>query len=58
MTLLSRFADPNNILRYLVQVMRSCWDIEPRDRPTFRRLVASLESFRNEYDEEEDIFAK
>ena len=50
MTLLSRFADPNNILRYLVQVMRSCWDIEPRDRPKFRSLVTSLESLRNDYD--------
>ena len=34
--------------RHLVQVMKSCWDIEPRDRPKFRRLVTSLESLKND----------
>ena len=33
-----------------VQVMKSCWDIDPKDRPKFRRLVTSLESLRNDYD--------
>ena len=32
------------------QAMRSCWDIEPRDRPQFKRLVTSLEALRNDYD--------
>ena len=32
--------------------MKGCWDIEPRDRPKFRRLVTSLESLRNDYDYE------
>ena len=32
------------------QVMGSCWDIEPRDRPQFKRLVTSLEALRNDYD--------
>ena len=39
-------------VRHLAQVMKGCWDIEPRDRPKFRRLVTSLESLRNDYDYE------
>jgi len=36
----------------VIKVMKGCWDIEPRDRPKFRRLVTSLESLRNDYDYE------
>jgi len=54
-----RCGDPDNIPDFrvnrdnfgaVIKVMRSCWDIEPRDRPKFRRLVTSLESLRNDYD--------
>merc|ERR1711962_316279 len=34
----------------VMKVMGSCWDIEPRDRPQFKRLVTSLEALRNDYD--------
>jgi len=54
-----RCKDPENIPEFKVQkepfaavvkVMKSCWDIDPKDRPKFRRLVTSLESLRNDYD--------
>lgn len=54
-----RCGDPDNIPDFrvnpdnfdaVIKVMKSCWDIEPRDRPKFRRLVTSLESLRNDYD--------
>ena len=27
----------------VVDVMKQCWDIEPRDRPQFRKIVSDLE---------------
>ena len=36
------------------QVMASCWDIEPRDRPKFERLVTSLEVLRRDHDNVDD----
>merc|ERR1719348_672878 len=54
-----RCGEPENIPEFkvnrepftaVVKVMKSCWDIEPRDRPKFKSLVASLESLRNDYD--------
>ena len=36
--------------RHWVQVMKSCWDIEPRDRPKFRSLITSLESLKYDFD--------
>merc|ERR1711953_1226082 len=35
----------------LFEVTKTCWDIEPRDRPTFRTIVRELESMRSYYDE-------
>ena len=36
------------------QVMASCWDIEPRDRPKFKHLVTSLEALRCDHNEVDD----
>ena len=32
--------------------MNDCWDIEPKDRPTFNQLVQELEKLKNDYDYE------
>jgi len=54
-----RCKEPDNLPEFRVnkdnfegvmKVMGSCWDIEPRDRPKFKRLVTSLEALRNDYD--------
>ena len=34
-----------------LKVTKTCWDIEPRDRPTFHTIVRELESMRSYYDE-------
>ena len=34
------------------QMMESCWDVEPKDRPKFKRLVVNIEQSVNDYDYE------
>jgi len=35
----------------VTKVMKSCWDIEPADRPSFREVVNQLEGMKSYYDE-------
>jgi len=35
----------------LTKVMKSCWDIEPADRPSFRDIVNQLDGMKSYYDE-------
>ena len=39
------------ILPKKIQVMKSCWDIEPGDRPSFRDIVNQLDGMKSYYDE-------
>ena len=39
------------ILPKQIQVMKSCWDIEPGDRPSFRDIVNQLDGMKSYYDE-------
>ena len=34
----------------VVEVMKQCWDIEPKDRPKFRKIVKDLENVKSDYD--------
>ena len=46
----AKVGQQNKTLPTFKQVMRCCWDIEPMDRPKFKRLVTSLENLRSEFD--------
>ena len=39
------------IFNIFFQVMKSCWDIEPADRPSFRDIVNQLDGMKSYYDE-------
>ena len=39
------------IFNICFQVMKSCWDIEPADRPSFRDIVNQLDGMKSYYDE-------
>ncbi|XP_077866249.1 tyrosine-protein kinase FRK-like [Saccoglossus kowalevskii] len=38
------------------QLMKSCWNRHPRDRPTFTKLVKSLRSLLNDSKEPDNSF--
>ena len=40
----------NEEFKTVVDLMRQCWDIEPRDRPKFSKILRDLESVNCDYD--------